>query len=122
MLRPPLVRIPGDGGMASRVMSGGQRAGGNSPARQRVQRGLVVVQVAVTVMLLAGAGLLTQTIIRLTRVDTGLRADPLTMSVTLLTGAEARDTDAVRAMRQKFEQIRTDLAALPGVTAVGIGG
>jgi len=116
------VSIPGDGGMAPRVMSGGQRAGGNSPARQRVQRGLVVVQVAVTVMLLAGAGLLTQTIIRLTRVDTGLRADPLTMRVTMLTGTEARDTNAVRAMRQKFEQIRTELAALPGVTAVGIGG
>jgi len=116
------VSIPGDSGIGTRVMSGGQRAGGNSPARQRVQRGLVVLQIAVTIVLLAGAGLLTQTIIRLTHVDTGLGADPLTMRVTMLTGAEARDTNAVKVMQRKFEQIRSDLAALPGVTAVGSGG
>jgi hypothetical protein len=92
------VSIPGDGSMASRAMTGA-RAGGNSPACQRVQRALVVVQVAVTIVLLAAAGLLTRTIIGLTRVDTGLRADPLTMRVTMLTGAEARDTNAVGAMR-----------------------
>jgi predicted permease len=115
------VSMPRNGSIASRVMAGGQRAGGN-PRRQRVQRALVVVQVAVTIILLTGAGLLTQTIIRLTREDTGLRADPLTMRVTLLSRAEAKDTAVVTATNRRFEHIRDEIAALPGVTAVGIGG
>jgi hypothetical protein len=49
-------------------MSGGLR-------KQRLQRGLVVVQVAVSVVLLAGAGLLTRTMMRLSDVDTGLRTE-----------------------------------------------
>ena len=56
-----------------------------SLSKQRLQRGLVVVQIAVSVVLLAGAGLLTRTMIRLSDVDTGLRTEEvLTMEVPLL--------------------------------------
>ena len=60
------------------------RRRGSRPARhrmsgslrkQRLQRGLVVAQIAVSVVLLAGAGLLTRTMMRLSDVDTGLRTE-----------------------------------------------
>ena len=58
-------------------MSGGLR-------KQRLQRGLVVAQIAVSVVLLAGAGLLTRTMIQLSEVNTGLKTEEvLTMQVPL---------------------------------------
>ena len=74
-------------------MSGGLR-------RQRLQRGLVVAQIAVSVVLLAGAGLLTRTMLQLSEVDTGLNAEEvLTMEVPLdCDGAQRRRREgAVRA-------------------------
>jgi putative ABC transport system permease protein len=104
------------------VSSGGRRSSG-SRQRQRLQRGLVVVQIAVSVMLLAGAGLLTRTMLRLADVKTGLQTEELlTMEVSLLTRYErqANPAAADRA-RVVFAQIRDELAALPGVAAASIG-
>lgn len=85
--------------------------------RQRLQRGLVVAQIAVSVILLTGAGLLTRTILQLAAVDDGLDAPSvLTMEVPL--GGTGR-TSADQA--QLYEQMRSELAALPGVTEVGVG-
>jgi len=85
--------------------------------RQRLQRGLVVAQVAVSVVLLTGAGLLIRTMAALSQVDTGLHADHvLTMEV-------APDGNQQNPAEQQalYEEMRTRLAALPGVTAVGLG-
>jgi predicted permease len=61
-------------------------------------------------------------LIRLSRVDTGLDAEQvLTMQVTQLTGAESRDAATSAAGRQRFDEMRRALAALPGVIAVGVG-
>jgi putative ABC transport system permease protein len=88
-----------------------------------LQRALVVVQVAVSVVLLAGAGLLTRTLMRLSDVETGLSSEQvLTMQVTLLSDAERRTNPAAAtAARQRFEEMRREIAALPGVIDVGIG-
>jgi putative ABC transport system permease protein len=117
-----LASLPREGRLASRILAGAQRVAGNRK-RQRLQRGLVVVQIAVSVVLLAGAGLLTRTMIQLSNVDTGLQTeDVLTMELSLLTRAELRDSTASADARQRFEQIRDELAALPGVKVVGMGG
>ena len=63
--------LPGEGTFAAWIAAGGHRASG-SFRRQLLQRALVVAQVAVSVVLLAGAGLLTRTMVRLADVDTGL--------------------------------------------------
>ena len=105
------------------VSSGGRRNSG-SLRRQRLQRGLVVVQVAVSVVLLAGAGLLTRTMLRLANVRTGLETEEvLTMQVGgLANGADTeRDPAAASAARALFAQIREEIAGLPGVEAVSIG-
>jgi predicted permease len=109
--------------MLATVSSGGRRGSG-SLRRQRLQRALVVVQVAVSVMLLAGAGLLTRTMLRLAEVQTGLQTEEvLTMEIGGLAGGvdTRRDTAAATAARVLFASIRDEIASLPGVEAVAVG-
>ncbi len=121
MLLSFLLSLPREGNFASKILTGGQRMSAGL-RRQRLQRGLVVVQIAVSVVLLAGAGLLTRTMIRLSNVDTGLTSENvLTMQVTLLTRSELQDPAAIAAARQRVELIRDEITALPGVVEVGIG-
>ncbi|MGE0439983.1 MAG: ABC transporter permease [Gemmatimonadales bacterium] len=97
-------------------LAGGGRSSANL-RRQRLQRSLVVAQVAVSVMLLTGAGLLTRTILRLAEVDSGYDADQvLTMEVPV--------DDAGRSPADQvamYDRMRSELGQLPGVTDVGAG-
>src|SRR4029079_9511492 len=106
-----------EGAIARLIAAGANRSSG-SLKRQRLQRGLVVAQIAVSVMLLTGAGLLTRTMLRLSEVNSGLKAkeDVLTMEVPLNFG-QRKDEDA----RALFERMRLEIGAIPGVRDVGIG-
>ncbi len=117
-----LASLPKEGGFASWILAGAQRLTGRL-GRHRLQRGLVVVQVAVSVVLLAGAGLLTRTMMRLAEVDTGLGTEEvLTMQVALLTPTELLSNPAADAgAKERYDRMRDLIAALPGVVAVGIG-
>ena len=114
--------LPREGELASWVAAGGRGASA-SRGRQRLQRTLVVTQVAVSVMLLAGAGLLVRTLVQLSQVSTGLvTEDVLSMEVHMLGPTEARFDSGAEAMAaSRSQQIRLELAALPGVVAVGAG-
>ena len=117
-----LASLPREGGLASWVLAGAARMSGGL-SKQRLQRALVVVQVAVSVVLLAGAGLLTRTMQRLADVDTGLRTEEvLTMNVPLLTPTELfSNPNADAAAKSRYQQMRDEVRALPGVVEVGIG-
>jgi putative ABC transport system permease protein len=85
--------------------------------RQRLQQALVIAQIAVSVMLLTGAGLLTRTMQRLSTVDPGL--DPenvLTMEVPTDFGSVSTELAVAR-----FQQMQDELTALPGVRQVAFG-
>ena len=123
--------IPREGTMASIVNAGFRRMAGTL-VRQRVQRALVVAQVAVSVVLLAGAGLLTRTIMQLSEVRTGLQTEHvLTFDVTLMKLGAATGTDMMAVYRsilaadvhvkQQYDQMSSEIRALPGVVDVGIG-
>ncbi|MGH7674031.1 MAG: ABC transporter permease, partial [Gemmatimonadales bacterium] len=114
--------LPKEGDLASWVAAGGRRATA-AGGKHRLQRSLVVTQVAVSVMLLAGAGLLVRTLVQLSNVTTGLETeDVLTMDLHLLGPTETRfDPNAAAAARNRAEQIRLEVAALPGVLGVGFG-
>jgi len=115
-----LASLPREANVGSSVLAGPQRVSG-SLRRQRLQRGLVVLQVAVSVVLLAGAGLLTRTMMSLSRIDTGLTTDDvLTLRVNLLTALAPGDTNAYAVVRARFEDVRSALASLPGVSRVGV--
>jgi putative ABC transport system permease protein len=117
-----LASLPREGAFAGGIAAGGRRTSG-SLRKQRLQRGLVVAQVAVSVVLLAGAGLLTRTMIRLSRVETGLRTEEvLTMQVPLLTPTQLLFEPASDVWaKERYERMRREIAALPGVTEVGVG-
>jgi predicted permease len=109
-------RLAREGTLGSWIAAGANRASA-SLRRQRLQRGLVVAQIAVSVMLLAGAGLLTRTMQRLAEVDTGLDAEEvLTMELPLNFG-ERTNADA----RLFYERLRYEVGAIPGVHEVGVG-
>jgi predicted permease len=115
-----VASLPKEGNFASWISAGMRRISG-SMRKQRLQRSLVVAQVAVSVVLLAGAGLLTRTMVRLSNVSTGLKTENvLTMEVTLLTPAQllaGRDAEA----KDRYDRMRREVAALPGVMEVGLG-
>jgi putative ABC transport system permease protein len=103
--------------LGASLTSGAKRATGGVK-RQRMQQTLVVLQVAVSVILLTGAGLLTRTIQRLAHVDAGLNGDHvLTMDVPSDFSGKIDNAATVK----KYEQMQQQIAALPGVSMVGIG-
>jgi putative ABC transport system permease protein len=117
-----LSSLPKEGGFASWILAGAHRMTGRL-GKHRLQRGLVVVQIAVSVVLLAGAGLLTRTMVRLSDVSTGLKTEEiLTIEVPLLTLSEILGNPAADAgAKLRYDRMRDEIAALPGVADVGIG-
>jgi predicted permease len=85
--------------------------------RQRLQQSLVVAQIAVSVMLLTGAGLLTRTMQRLAVVDTGMNTENvLTMEVPKDFGSQSAAT-----VIAQYEDMTSQIAALPNVSGVAFG-
>ena len=117
-----LASLPKEGGFASWILAGAHRLTARL-GRHRLQRGLVVVQVAVSVVLLAGAGLLTRTMMRLADVSTGLRTEEvLTLQVSILTPTQLlSDPGADAWAKERYDRMRDEVAALPGVVDVGLG-
>ena len=116
-----VASVPKEGTFGGCIAAGARRLSGGL-RQQRVQRALVVAQIAVSVVLLAGAGLLTRTMIRLSEVHTGLETeDVLTMQVQLLSFTGVSDPAANTAAKANYDRIRRELRALPGVSEVGLG-
>ncbi|MEO8624336.1 MAG: ABC transporter permease, partial [bacterium] len=115
-----VASLPQEGTYATIISAGVRRMGG-SIRKQRLQRALVVAQIAVSVVLLAGAGLLTRTMIQLSDVSTGLKAEEvLTMEVPLLNPSRF-DTASDVGHKALYERMRRAIRALPGVIEVGLG-
>jgi putative ABC transport system permease protein len=112
-----VAAIPREGRLGTLISSGLNRMSG-SLAKQRLQRSLVVAQIAVSVVLLAGAGLLTRTMLMLSEVDTGLKTEEvLTMEIPMGFGGPRSDAD----VKQLYERMKLEVAGLPGVSEVGVG-
>ena len=92
-------------------------AGGQGPRRRRLQQSLVVAQVAVSVVLLAGAGLLLSSLHRLQSVPTGYRAERVLSAEVF--GNFSRYRSAEDFLRL-YEPLIDRLSREPGVTSVAI--
>ncbi|HMI56925.1 MAG TPA: ABC transporter permease, partial [Gemmatimonadaceae bacterium] len=108
MLRPDISKVLREGGRGV-----GQRAGSH-----RARRVLVVAEVALSVVLLAGAGLLIRSFSRMMNVDPGFRTDH-SISFALSLPEVKYKTPAQQAtfMTTVMERMR----ALPGVQSAGAG-
>lgn len=92
----------------------GSRGSTGGLGRQRVRGVLVVTEVALTQMLLIGAGLMVKSFYALQEVNPGFKADSvLTMQVTLPPLKYAEDTQITAFYEQALKRIET----LPGVQA-----
>lgn len=95
------------------LKSGGNR--GAVGARGRAQSTLIVAEVALVVMLLAGAGLLLHSYVNVERVPTGFSQSTISMSVHLYAQYAQRD------QRQAFcRRLLEKMGAVPGVESVGM--
>lgn len=102
------------------LQNGLQEAGrGTSTGAQqtRVRGFLIVVQVALTLMLLVGAALLGRSFQRLLAVDPGFRTESVIAMTILLPNAE--DPAAVRALAQFNHRLLERIGSLPGVMNAG---
>jgi putative ABC transport system permease protein len=99
------------------VIDGLRRAGRGavSPAARRWRRVLVAVEVALAVVVLACATLMTRTLVGLERVPTGFRADRIAKLRTSLRG-EAFAAPAARVAH--FEELQRRLSAIGSVSLV----
>jgi len=96
------------------LASGARTTGSGKGARFR--SGLVVLQVALSLILLVGSGLLVRSFVQLTGVDPGFRGEGLlTANVAL---PDSRYSDP-RQRIAFFEGLLEDIRAIPGVEAVG---
>ena len=113
------AQAPGDasrpGAARSRGGAGDLGAGGRS-SRRRVRRFLVVGEVALAMILLAGAGLFLRSFARLLAVDPGF--DPQGVVVARLSLPKARYAKP-EAMNTFHDRLRPLLQALPGVATAG---
>jgi putative ABC transport system permease protein len=92
------------------------RDGRSGGARGRLRAALVTAQVALALVLLAGAGLAIRSFQRLTTVDPGFRtADVLTFDISLPSAAYPTDASQRQFFRDYTERIRN----LPGVAEAG---
>jgi predicted permease len=91
-------------------------AGGGQRGRMRLRDALVVAQVAVSTLLLVGAGLFLRSFDRLQSVDPGFGREPAAV-ISFLIPSDRYDEDAAREMARKLEERSL---AIPGVEAVGL--
>ncbi len=102
--------------LVSALKQGGGQAG-DAGTRKKMQGALIVAQVAVSVMLLVGAGLLLASFYRLQRVETGYRSDGV-LSAQIF-GNFSRYPN-INAQRKLYLPVLERLQALPGVNAAAI--
>jgi len=109
-------RIGDETSLSAGLQAGSAKSSGGV-RRRRLQQALVVTQVAVSVVLLTGTGLLVRSMQRLAAVDPGLNTqNVLTMEVPF----DFTTGDFVGAV-QRYQSMTTELATLPGVQIVGLG-
>jgi predicted permease len=102
--------------LSDALKEGGKGAAGQDARSQRLRGALVIAEVALALVLLAGAGLLVKSFVRLQEIDTGFDAENvLTLVMRLPDGKYTEDRQIVDFFREATERIRT----LPGVRDAG---
>jgi predicted permease len=95
----------------------GGREGADGAGRRRMRNGLVVTEIAFSLMLLVGAGLMVKSFLKLQSVSPGFKPDQiLTMHLTLPRAKYDSDEKITSYYRQLTERV----TSVPGVEAAGL--
>jgi putative ABC transport system permease protein len=97
------------------LKQGGRKGllGGGS---NRLRNALVVTEIALSLVLTVGAGLLFRSFIELSKVDLGFRPENL---VVMSTSVAAKDSEAVKRATYFFRDLLPELRKIPGVQSAG---
>ncbi len=94
-----------------------QSEGGLDVAKHRFRSLLVISEIALSLMLLVGAGLLIRSFLRLEHVPPGFNADKVISMQMMLSGPRYRDND--QAVANTYALIEEQIARLPGIISEG---
>jgi putative ABC transport system permease protein len=108
--------LPGRVSLSSAIQEGGRTV---SAGRGSLRSTLIVAQVAVSFVLLIGAGLMLRSVVRLQSVDAGIRTDSV-LSMRVALNFTKYTTPPLRA--QFLTELADRLSALPGVRSAGGAG
>ena len=92
----------------------GGRGGGTSRQRTRLRNGLVIAETSLALVLVIGAGLLINSVVRMTRVETGF--DPNNVYAMTVVHPDPRSPEELSVF---YRQLLDQVAGLPTVTAAG---
>ena len=95
-------------------------AKGSQCGRQRLRKALVVIEIALAMLLLIGAGLLTQSFRRLQQADLGFNPDRLLTMRVALPWRKYNDAQGAERQREFFRQLLDRLAGLPGAASASM--
>src|SRR5262249_53811905 len=93
----------------------GQASGGRAASRFR--NSLATAQIALSMALLVAAGLFTRSLLKVSQIDLGIKAD----NVIMFTISPELNAYTPERSKHLFEQLEDQLAAIPGVGAVATG-
>ncbi len=102
--------------LSESLKTGGKSAGA---ARQRLRNGLVVTEIALALVLLVGAGLMTKSLLRLMAVDPGFKTENLYMTTIILPPAKYAEDSKVAAFHQQLLERLESLPGAQGVATIG---
>jgi putative ABC transport system permease protein len=110
-------RVGSEHQLGAAITAGNTRTTG-SARRRRLQQALVVTQIAVSVILLTGAGLLVKSMQKLAAVDPGLDTrNVLTMEVPVDFTSLTPDSPVL----QNYKRMTQEIGAIPGVQIAAVG-
>ena len=102
---------------ANEILKEGGRGTAGGPRARRMRSALVITELALTVVLLIGAGLMVRSFLKLYSLDLGVDADHL---LTMRAELPAKKYESPDQRRQAFDAMMSRIAATPGVGAVAI--
>src|SRR5215469_16084021 len=98
------------------TLAASERVASGAGSAAQARRTLVVAQVAMTIVLLIGAGLLGRSLLKLLAVDPGFRIE---RRVVLDLAIEAKDSVPIIQRAAFYHELLARFGTIPGVTAVG---
>jgi len=110
------TRLESAGGLTPALKEG--RSGGTASTRSPLAKGLIVGQIALSVLLLAAAGLFLRSLLKLTSIDTGFDSrNVLVFSLDESSGSVPSAITEPARLVQLHQQIESRVASLPGVVS-----
>lgn len=111
----PAIRIVGRGDLGQ--LLGGLRGAGLSSRPHRLHQGLVIAELALSLVVIVGAGLLVKSAWKIQQVDPGFVPENV---VTMRLAPPMARYGQPRQMQRYFSSVRRQVARLPGVESVGM--